>query len=145
MQEVRDLRVLRPGVHDTVSFACFCKCCRRAKADGATCSDDEHRYICKWVPTLMLVDLYQRRDKEEIAKLLGDGVAPEPPVGLPSTEEQLKRLRESGEMTEAEIEEVLKMQRESVANAAKADDPIPGVTNVQKAMEMLMLDPSSST
>ncbi|KAI0370196.1 hypothetical protein BV20DRAFT_1043932 [Pilatotrama ljubarskyi] len=121
------------------AYAGGCGRCKISAYCGQECMslDKEHKLICKWVPTLMIVDLYQRRNREEVAELLGDGVAPEPPSDLMPPEERLKKLRESGEMTEDEIEQLMAMQREAHANASTASDPIPGVTDLEKAMEKL--------
>ncbi|KAH9853681.1 hypothetical protein C2E23DRAFT_820215 [Lenzites betulinus] len=118
-----------------------CRKCKISAYCGQECMTldaEEHRLICRWVPTLMIVDIYQKRNKEEVDALLA-GIAPDPPADLISPEERLKRVRETGEMTEEEIEEMLKAQKEANARAAKSDDPIPGVTEVQKTLEMLRL------
>lgn len=113
--------------------------------DRVVCSDDEHKFICRWVPTLIIVDVYQKRDPEEVQKLLGDGVAPEPPADLPSEEELLRRVREEGSMTEEEIQMALSMrQKVDEAHVAKADDPLPSVAVLQKKMQKTLLSDSSS-
>lgn len=68
-----------------------------ANGVGLVHSDDDHWFICKWVPVLRIVNQFQKRSKEEQAKLLGDGVAP-PEREVESPEELLERMRLTGEM-----------------------------------------------
>lgn len=101
-------------------------------------SDDDHWFICKWVPVLRIVDQFQKRSKEEQAKLLGDGVAP-PEREVESPKELLERMRLTGEMTEEELAKL----RDAIATlrdgTAKEDDPIHGITELQEALESASL------
>ncbi|KAI0771939.1 hypothetical protein BD413DRAFT_547127 [Trametes elegans] len=118
-----------------------CGRCRMSAYCDQECMqlDQEHALVCKWTPTLLLADAWQRRNKEEIAALLSDDVAPAVPSDLVPPKEQLERLRASAEMTDEEVEKVHELQQDAEATASKEEDPIPGVPDLQKAMEKLVV------
>ncbi|EIW61879.1 uncharacterized protein TRAVEDRAFT_70123 [Trametes versicolor FP-101664 SS1] len=133
---------------DEPAYKGGCGKCKLSAYCGQECIrlDKDHKFICRWVPTLIIVEMLQKRDPEEVAKLLGDGVAPPPPADLPSREELLRRVREEGSMTEEEIQMVLSLRDvKDEAQAAKADDPPPGEATLQKKMQEMLLEDSSSS
>ncbi|KAI0773855.1 hypothetical protein C8Q74DRAFT_1217836 [Fomes fomentarius] len=109
-----------------------------ANGVGSVHSDDDHWFICKWVPVLRIVDQFQKRSKEEQAKLLGDGVAP-PEREMGSLEDQLERMRLTGEMAEEELAKLWEAIAILRDGTAKEDDPIHGLSELQEALEAASL------
>ncbi|KAI0356557.1 hypothetical protein OH77DRAFT_1535531 [Trametes cingulata] len=144
LRMTRALRPLRESCTrrgcENVAYAGGCQRCELAAYCGPDCMslDDEHRLICRYERTMMWAHLYQKRSPEELARVQADGVVPPLPKeeDVPP-EDRIKQLVEAGELSQEVYDKMKEIMRKAEADPPSGDEPIPGVTDLQKAMEKL--------